>query len=127
MGITATPYQPEGKYKRNIQENAEVDTRAHDFNQKIIMHVLDILAEEYEVFMLTTTCAILHWMYSTRWMDERVVTWENCWNGIEEKMPELVENLTCLNVFEGEIRKSGQKVVTDEELVQNGVMDEKFV
>ena len=99
MGITATLYQPEAKYKRNIQEHAEVDTRAHDLNQKIIMHVLDILAEEYEVFMLTTTCAFLHWMYSTRWMDERVVTWENCWNGIEEKMPELVENLTCLKVF----------------------------
>ena len=29
--------------------------------------------------------------------------------------------------FEGEIRKSGQKVVTDEELVQNDVMDERFV
>ena len=42
-------------------------------------------------------------------------------------MPELVENFTCLNVFEGEIKKSGQKVVTDEELVQNGVMDETFV
>ena len=26
---------------------------------------------------------------STKWMDERVVTSENCWNGIEEKMPEI--------------------------------------
>ena len=26
---------------------------------------------------------------STRWMDERVVTLEKCWNGIEEKMPEI--------------------------------------
>ena len=70
VGITATPYQLEGKKKRNIQEHAEVDTRAYDFNQKIIMHVLDTLAEEYEVFMLTTTCAFLHWMYSCE-MDGR--------------------------------------------------------
>ena len=31
----------------------------------------------------------LRWMYSTRWMDERVVKSQKCWNGIEEKMPEI--------------------------------------
>ena len=56
---------------------------------------------------------------------------------------ELVENLTCLNPFEGKIWKINQKVVTDEkswktwksngkmvmneELVQNGVMNEELV
>ena len=56
----------------------------------------------------------------------------------------LVENLTCLNVFEEKIRKinpkiswmeekswktwkSNQKIVMDEELAQNDVMDEKSV
>ena len=29
------------------------------------------------------------WMHSMRWMDEGVVTSEKCWNGIEEKMPEI--------------------------------------
>ena len=32
---------------------------------------------------------ILRWMRSTRWLDERVVTSETCWIGIEEKMPEI--------------------------------------
>ena len=40
---------------------------------------------------------------------------------------ELVETVTCLNALEGEIWKSDQKVVMDEELVQNGAMDGKFV
>ena len=31
----------------------------------------------------------LRWMHSTRWTDERVVTSEKCWIGIEEKMPEI--------------------------------------
>ena len=35
--------------------------------------------------------------------------------------------MTCLNALEGEIWKSDQKVVMDEELVQNGAMDGKFV
>ena len=37
--------------------------------------------------MLTTTYKFLRWRHSMRWMDERVVTSEKCWNGIEEKMP----------------------------------------
>ena len=102
--------------------------------------------------MSTMTYKFLRRMYSARWMDERVVTSEKCWVGIEEKMPEisrevnqmkLVENLTCLNPFEGKIWKINQKVVTDkkswktwksngkmvmnEELVQNGVMNEELV
>ena len=53
------------------------------------------------------------------------------------ELNELVENLTCLNAFEGEIWKSDQNVVMDDkmdlkivmdgELVQNDVMGEKFV
>ena len=39
----------------------------------------------------------------------------------------LVENLTCLNAFEVEIWKSDQKVVMDEDLVQNIAMNEEFV
>ena len=39
--------------------------------------------------MLMTTYKFLRWMYATRWMDERVVTSEKCWIGIEAKMPEL--------------------------------------
>ena len=38
---------------------------------------------------LMTTYKFLRWVHSTRWMDERVVTSEKCWNGIEEKMPEI--------------------------------------
>ena len=68
-------------------------------------------------------------------MDERVVTSEKCWNGVEEKMPEisrevkrmnLVENLTCLNAFEGKIWKRNQKVVVVGKIYQNGVMDGKI-
>ena len=33
--------------------------------------------------------------------------------------------MICLNAFEGKTWKSDQKVVTDEELLQNGVMDEE--
>ena len=36
-----------------------------------------------------TTYKFLVWMLSTRWMDERVVTSEKCWGGIEEKMSEI--------------------------------------
>ena len=36
-----------------------------------------------------TTYKFLRWMHSMRWMDERVVTSERCWNGIEEKVPEI--------------------------------------
>ena len=43
------------------------------------------------------------------------------------ELNELVQNLTCLNAFEGKIWKSNQKVATDEELVQNDVMDGQFV
>ena len=39
--------------------------------------------------MVMTTYKFLLWMRSTRWMDERVVTSEKCWNGIEERMPEI--------------------------------------
>ena len=39
--------------------------------------------------MLMTTYNFLCWMHSARWMDERVVTPERCWSGIEEKMPEI--------------------------------------
>ena len=39
--------------------------------------------------ILMTTCKFLRWVHSMRWMDERVVTSEKCWNGIEEKMPEI--------------------------------------
>ena len=81
------------------------------------------------------------WMHSTRYMDERVVTSEKWWSGIEEKMletkrselNELIENLTCLNALEGEFWKSDPKVVTDEKSWktwksnQNSVMNEKLV
>ena len=86
--------------------------------------------------MLRTTYEFLPVMHSTRWMDERVVTLEKCWNGIEEKMPEIsrevnlnevVEKLTCLNALDGKIWKSDQKIVMDGELVQNDVMDEEVV
>ena len=84
-------------------------------------------------------------------MDERIVTSEKCWIGIE--LNELVENLQRLTDFRGKIWKSNQKVLKDEtswktwkcnqnsvlnkewvqsvmmteELVQNGVMNEQFV
>ena len=44
--------------------------------------------------MLMTTYKCLRWMHSMRWMDERVVTSEKCWNGIEEKMPEISREVT---------------------------------
>ena len=84
--------------------------------------------------MLTTTYKFLRWIHSTRWMDERVVTSEKCWSGIEEKMreisrevnfPELDENLTCLNAFEVKFWKSDQKVVIDETINPKILMDEK--
>ena len=39
--------------------------------------------------MLTMTYPCLRWMYSTRWMDGRVVAFKKCWIGIEKKMPEI--------------------------------------
>ena len=82
-----------------------------------------------------TTDEFLRWIHCTIWMDERVVTSEKCWIG--------VENLTRLNALEGEMWKRNQKVVTDEkswktwkrnqnsvmneELVQNSVMNEELV
>ena len=39
------------------------------------------------------------------------------------ELNELVKNLTCLNALEGEIWKSAQNGVMDEDLAQNGVMD----
>ena len=43
------------------------------------------------------------------------------------ELNELVESLTFLNALEGGIWKSDQKIVMDEELVQNDVMDEELV
>ena len=42
------------------------------------------------------------------------------------ELNEMVENLTCLNALEGEIWKCGQKIVMDEELVQDDVIDAKI-
>ena len=42
------------------------------------------------------------------------------------ELNEMVENLTCLNALEREIWKCGQKIVMDEELVQDDVMDAKI-
>ena len=41
--------------------------------------------------MSMTTYKFLRWMRSTRWTDERVVTWEKCWIFIEEKMSDISE------------------------------------
>ena len=46
--------------------------------------------------VLTTTCELLRWMHSTERMDERVVTSEKCWSGIDEKMPEIWRELNWL-------------------------------
>ena len=43
--------------------------------------------------LLMTTCKFLRWMHSTRWLDERVVTSNKCWIGIEKKMPEISKEL----------------------------------
>ena len=43
------------------------------------------------------------------------------------ELNQLVENLTCLNAFEGKIWKSDQKVVMDEKINQKIVMDEELV
>ena len=47
--------------------------------------------------MLMTTCKFLRWIHSTRWMDERDVTSEKCWSGIEEKMPEISRDVNEMN------------------------------
>ena len=70
----------------------------------------------------STTNKFLRWMHSTRWMDERVVTSEKCWSGIEEKIREisrevnyeLVETWTCLNALERKIWKINPKILMDE-------------
>ena len=103
--------------------------------------------------MLMMTFKFLRWMYSTRRMDEGVVTSEKCWSGAGDlKRIELAENWTCVNVLEKKICKLNPKIlmeekswrtwksnqnvlrdeelvqnVRDEELVQNSVMDEKIV
>ena len=58
-------------------------------------------------------------MYSTRWMDEGVVTSEKCWIGIEKKIDAgdrrrnvlngLIENVTALNALEGKFGKKLEK------------------
>ena len=67
-------------------------------------------------------------------MDERVVTsgevleWqrgEDAGDLKRSELNELVENLTCLNAFEGKFWKSNQKVVTDEKINPKILTDEK--
>ena len=41
------------------------------------------------------------------------------------ELNELIDNLTCLNAFQRKTWKSNQKIVMNEDLVQNGVMNEK--
>ena len=43
------------------------------------------------------------------------------------ELNEWVETWTCPNAFEGKNWKNDQKVVTDEDSVQNGAMDGQFV
>ena len=97
-----------------------------------------------------TTSKFLRWMYSTRRMDERVVTSGEVldWHRGEDvrdlkrsELNELVEKLTCLNALEEKIWKidwkRNRKIVMDDkinpkigmdgELVQNVVMDEELV
>ena len=38
--------------------------------------------------ILMMTYKFLRWIHSTRWMDERVVTSEKCWNGIDGRSQE---------------------------------------
>ena len=47
--------------------------------------------------MLMMTYKFLRWMHSAGRMDEGVVASENCWNGIEEKMPEISRETNHLN------------------------------
>ena len=99
-----------------------------------------------------TTYKFLRWMHSTRWVRRKsrnigeALEWyrgEDARDLKRSELNELVENLTCLNAFEGEIWKinskilidekswrtwkRNQKMVMDEELEQNSVMDEKLV
>ena len=46
---------------------------------------------------MLTTCKFLRWMYSTRWVVERVVTSKKCWIGIEKKMPEISGEVNGIN------------------------------
>ena len=46
---------------------------------------------------------------------------------ISSELNELVEHLTCLNALEEKNWKSDQKVVMNEDLVQNSAMNDKFV
>ena len=59
-----------------------------------------------------TTYKFLRWMHSTRWMDERVVTSEKCWNGIEEKMPEISREVNEMNWLRFDMSQSpgGEKL-----------------
>ena len=43
------------------------------------------------------SCRSLRLMRSTRRMEERVVTSEKCWSGIEEKMPEISRKVNEMN------------------------------
>ena len=47
-------------------------------------------------FMLSMTYKFVCWMYSMRWMDERVGTSKKCWICIEKKMPEISEEVNWM-------------------------------
>ena len=77
--------------------------------------------------MLKVTYKFLRWVQSTRWMDERVVASEKCWNWYRgedagdlkrSELNKLVENLTCLNALQVKIWKSDQKVVMVDKINQ---------
>ena len=61
--------------------------------------------------MLTMTYKFLRWMYSLRWMDERVVTSKKCWIDINagdfrrSELDGLIGNMTSLNALEGKVRE----------------------
>ena len=84
-----------------------------------------------------TTYKFVRWMDPFFEMDGRknryigeVLEWkrgEDSGDLKRSELNELVEKLTCLNTFEEKIWKNDQKMVMDEELVQNGMVDGKFV
>ena len=81
--------------------------------------------------MTTNKCPRLD-VYSTRWMDGRVVTSLEWYRGEDagdlkrSELNELVEILTCLNALEGKIWNCDQKIVMDEKIVKNIVMNAKI-
>ena len=94
-GSETTPEEEPENVRKTVQ--SEQEPQPHFQPCMCLFNILRVVRDKTEQgqylcriqVMWATTNKFLRWMYSTRWMDEGVVTSKRCWIGIEKKMPEI--------------------------------------